>query len=159
MQALDAVFNESDALEWADGFEFAPHHVKDGSELFLNHGGDLPSMVRYKQALLAQDRLNAHRVDTWLSVDNPEFDKMMELATTGMPVFRSDDFVPNVGNGCVPQLRATYKIIAPAVHRLLSESTLDKGLAFLLPKEMALSVPGVHLSLNSWAPKQGKLPA
>lgn len=124
--------------------------------MFEDHHGDLTSMVRALQLELACNRLNPHRVKQWLSELNPDYFKMMELATTGMTVFKADDFIANVGNGCIPPLRTTYRQIAPAVHRLLSESTLEKGLAFLLPKELALSVPGVHLSLNSWAPKQGK---
>jgi hypothetical protein len=47
--------------------------------------------------------------------------------------------------------------VQSAVNRLLFENFHQKGLAFILTKETALSIPGLHISPLSWTEKQGKV--
>ena len=74
-------------------------------------------MVKRRLALIASGRLSREGVEKTLRDDNPERDRMLDLAI-GMKVHKPDSFVPN---GCQPRspLRATYSSVSSAVNKML----------------------------------------
>jgi hypothetical protein len=154
--AVNNTFTESDALNWADGFEFPQEGLDNDLAQFLAADGDLEAICRARLEQLAPDRLNMERVNSWLSAGNPEIERMRQLAGTGMPIPVASDFVPNSTTGSYPPLRQTYSRLGSVVNRLLEDSFHAKGLAFILPKDHAVLVNRLHLSVNSWVPKRGK---
>jgi hypothetical protein len=126
-------------------------------QLFQRFGGDVPSMARHRLQELYGARMSRASVDTWLSRDNPERDRLVDLAEQGMPVLVAREFVPNSELGVIPTLRPAYRRLAPVVNRLLFEGFHSRGLAFIVPKKAALTVSGLHLNVNSWVPKAGKV--
>jgi hypothetical protein len=71
-----------------------------------------------------------------------------------MPLLRREGFKAN-GQG-IPTLRKTYISVQSAVNRLLVDNFHDLGLAFILTKSTALSIPDIHFSPLHWTEKQGK---
>ena len=97
-------------------------------------------------------RLNAERV-SMLSSDNPERARLFDLAE-GMRVPLPNGFVPN-GQQIWPRHRARYLKAASAVNKMLM-TTHDRRLAFVLPKDIARTIPGLHISPAHWTTKKGK---
>jgi hypothetical protein len=156
-ELLNSSLTEGDALEWASGFVFPTGPLEADERLFLRFGGDVPSMARHRLQELYSARMNRSRIDTWVSRDNPERGRLVDLAEEGMPVLVAGGFVPNSKLGVIPALRPAYRRLAPVVNRLLFEGFHSRGLAFIVSKEAALTVPGLHLNVNSWVPKAGKV--
>jgi hypothetical protein len=156
ISATSRTFTEDDALHWADNFDFSEAGLAADLEMFLAADRDLKAMAVARLEQLASSRFSRDRVERHLSPENPEWDRMIKLAGEGMPVPLGPEFVPNSTAGALPPLRQTYVRLNSVVNRLLEESFHEKGLAFILPKEQALCVEGLHLSVNSWVPKQGK---
>ena len=114
---------------------------------------DFVAMVRRRLITLEPARLNRERANG-LSVDNPERELDMKLATKGMFVPLPTGFEPN-GQSATAPLRQLYLKVHEAVNRMLAD-TVQRRLAFLLPKDVALRyVPGLHLGTAHWAPKKG----
>lgn len=154
-EQTQATFTESDAVAWADGFVFPPDELLSDERQFAQCGGSLVACAKQRWQQLLPDRLNEDRVQQWLSPNNPEFDRMLLLARDGMPVPVPPDFVPNSAT-VFPPLRNTYRRLASAVNKLLYQSFYSSGLAIILPRSVAIGIAGMHLSVNSWTPKQGK---
>ena len=154
----DLLFNAKDAVAWAGGYT-VPQSVVDSDEgLFRAHLRDFDSMVRRRRAQLRAGRMNPERIHASLSPDNPEIDKLLSLATTGMTVHLPPGFQPNTERDRVnlPKLGQLYSAAAPAVNKMEMEQFHGQRMAFVLTKETALSIPGTHLSPFGWAPKDGK---
>lgn len=156
VQMVLSTFGEREALDWAGDYKLDDKYVKEGLQLYKESGGDLTIMAEKRWTERLPTRLNSDRVKNTLSPKNPDFERVMELATVGMTVFVDPSFISNVGAGHVPPLRQTYRRLAPVIDRLVAESLLEKGLGVILPKAVALKIEGVQLSLSSWTPKVGK---
>lgn len=155
-ELVNSTLTEGDALHWAAGFVFPENVLQEDAQLFLEFAGDVPGMARHRLSQLHEGRLNRARVEAHISPDNPELSRLLSLAEDGMSVPLAPDFVPNVEKGIVPELRQTYRRLAPVVNRLLFEGFHSRGLAFILPKDLALAVPRLHLGVNAWVPKAEK---
>ena len=113
-------------------------------------------MAKRRKKQLSPYRLNRERIEHATRPDNSERNRLLQLADKGMPLLLRPGFCPN-GSGILPPLRRKYVTVQSAVNRLLFENFHQKGLAFILTKETALSIPGLHLSPLSWTEKQGKV--
>ena len=154
IEASDGEYGIAAAVEWAEGYRFPTEMIADSEKCFRAAQLDFTAMVRRRLQVLGPKRLNATRVKG-LRADNPERALMHELATEGMHVPRPEGFKPN-GQGTPAPLRASYMKVHQAVNRMLSD-TVQQGLAFLLPKKMALQfVPNLHLGTAHWTPKKNK---
>lgn len=150
----DEIFHAVDAEKWGNGFLVSEEMVENDENLFEASSRNLTVMTSQRQKELIKNRLNRQRVEAYIHVDNPERDKLLILAD-GMPLFLRPGFKAN-GHGRLPPLRKTYTAVKSAVNRLLVENFHELGLAFILRKETALKIEGIHFSPLHWTEKQGK---
>jgi hypothetical protein len=152
----DEVFSVKEANIWAANFKITDDIVNSDEALFRASMRDITAMARMRKHKLSPNRLNRFRIESSTRLDNPERDRLFRLADTGMPLLLRPGFIPN-GAGPHPPLRRKYVSVSSAVNRLLFENFHQKGLAFILTKETAATIPGLHLSPLSWTEKQGKV--
>jgi hypothetical protein len=119
--------------------------VSSEEALFKASMRDIKVMTTRRQKKLMSNRLNTTRIELYTRIDNPEREKLLLLAKKGMPLLLREGFTPN-GQGILPPLRKTYTTVKSAVNRLLVENFHDLGLAFILTKSTALTIPGIHFS-------------
>ena len=151
------VFTAEDAERWGDKFTIPNNIVESDEALFRASMRDIDVMVNRRKARIHGSRLNPQRVALHVSEKNPEKKKIMQLATSGMPLLLKPGFIAN-GDHTIPPLRKTYLSTKSAVDRLLFENFHQKGLAFILMKKTVMeSVKDVHFSPLSWAEKHGKV--
>jgi hypothetical protein len=152
----DEVYSIKEANIWAENFEISDVIVKKDEALFHASMRDLTTMVRTRKEKLSPQRLNQQRIESFTRRDNPERERLLRLAQKGMPLLLRPGFIPN-GCGAHPPLRRKYVTVQNAVNKLLFENFHQKGLAFVLTKATAQTIPGLHLSPLSWTEKQGKV--
>jgi hypothetical protein len=149
------VFSVKETNIWAADFKITDDIVNSDEALFRASMRDMAAMARMRKQKLSQNRLNRSRIESSTRHDNPERDRLFCLADTVMPLLLRPGFIPN-GAGPHPTLRRKYASVISAVNRLLFENFHQKGSAFILTKETAATIPGLHLSPPSWTEKQGK---
>ena len=115
-ERVQATFTENDALGWAQGFAFPAEVLAADAALFASHHESIEACATARRTELQPGKLNASRVDQWLSSDNPEFSRMLHLAEKGMPVPVPPDFESNSTTG-FPPLRNTYRRLSSTVNR------------------------------------------
>ena len=152
----DEIYSVKEANIWAANFEISNDIVNSDEALFRASMRDLATMVKLRKKKLSPNRLNQERIENFTRPDNPERSRLLRLAQKGMPLLLRPGFIPN-GCGPHPPLRRKYITVQNAVNKLLFENFHQKGLAFVLTKATALSIPGLHLSPLSWTEKQGKV--
>jgi hypothetical protein len=152
----DGLFGEKEAVDWADGFSIPEEAVRHDESLLRSAGLDFDAMVRRRLKDLAGQRLSRQRVESCISKENPERDKLLRLAETGMPLLLDPDHVPN-GVGKWPKLRRAYQAVASAVDKMFFENFHAKGLAFVLTTATVRTiVKDCGLFPASWCPKAYK---
>ena len=151
----DNVYTAKDAEEWGNNYEIPDSWVESDEALFKASMRDINVMAARRQKKLIDDRLSVSRVQLHTHADNPERNKLLLLAEKGMPLLQREGFKAN-GQGILPPLRKTYTSVKSAVNRLLVENFHDLGLAFILKKSTALTIPNIHFSPLHWTEKQGK---
>jgi hypothetical protein len=151
----DEVYTARDAEEWGNHYKVPDELVNSDEALFRASMRDIKVMAKRRQHQLLSKRLNSSRVNLHTRPDNPEREKLMHLAEKGMPLLLREGFKSN-GQGKLPPLRKTYISVKSAVNRLLVKNFHELGLAFILTKETALTIPDIHFSPLHWAEKQGK---
>lgn len=149
-------YTEWDANQWAENFIMPPDVAEGDAALLRSHGGDLAKAAKARQEQLAHNRLSKWRVEEGISVANPDYERMMGLAVDGMIVDLDPEYVPHAVDQW-PRLSGTYQRVSHAVDRLFYESFVQRGLAFILPKEVVRTLrPQVVLGNADWAEKAGK---
>ena len=151
----DNVYTAKDAEEWGNSYEVPNALVQSDEALFKASMRDINVMAARRQKKLIGNRLNVSRVVLHTRADNPERNKLLLLAEKGMPLLQREGFKAN-GQGILPPLRKTYTSVKSAVNRLLVENFHELGLAFILKKSTALTIPDIHFSPLHWTEKQGK---
>jgi hypothetical protein len=151
----DNVYTARDAEEWGNKYKVPDSLVQSDEALFKASMRDINVMAARRQKKLISNRLNVNRVQLHTHADNPERNKLFLLAEKGMPLMLRETFKAN-GNGKLPPLRKTYTSVKSAVNRLLVENFHELGLAFILTKATALTIPNIHFSPLHWTEKQGK---
>ena len=164
-EATDHNFVAKEAQEWAEGFTVPAEYVAEDEGDLIRLNFDIEALVRERFRRVADDRLNADRVQNVLSPDNPDRQKMLELATVGITVHVDPAFVPNTAphaTGILPPFSKGYLSAPNAVNKCEVELFREPGLALivhteLLPKILCCApLVWPHLSKYSWAPKHGK---
>ena len=151
----DNVYTAKDAENWGDNYKVPDSLVKSDEALFKASMRNINVMAARRQKNLIGNRLNTNRVKLHTRADNPERNKLFLLAEKGMPLLQREGFKAN-GKGKLPPLRKTYISVKSAVNRLLVENFHELGLAFILTKATALTIPDIHFSPLHWTEKQGK---
>jgi hypothetical protein len=142
----DTQYVMADALKWAldrDGVPFrVPQEAIDSDyKLFMAHMRDFGSMAKRRFTQIRASRLNSDRISKVISPDNPDLARLIDLAE-GIRVTTPAMFTPN-GQGVRPKLRKNYLLAHSVVNKLFHDLH-EEGLAFYLPMNVALQVPGCH---------------
>jgi hypothetical protein len=96
---------------------------------------DFDQMMRRRLVKILPKRLNKQRISAVVSVDNPDRDRLVDLAD-GIRVTTPSTFVPN-GQGQLPDLRKNYRLGSAVVNKLVHEQHAQ-GLVIYLPREVAV---------------------
>ena len=96
-------------------------------------------------------RLSEARVRTCVMADDPDLERLVELARDGLRVDVHADFMPT---SVPPPFRSLYKRLEGAVNEA-NLKLWEKGLVFLLMTEQAKTIEGIHYSPAHWAVKHG----
>jgi hypothetical protein len=101
IQASNEEYGVAAAVHWAAGYRFPEEMVKSDECCLQAAQLDFVAMVRRRLITLEPARLNRKRANG-LSVDNPERELVMELATKGMFVPLPTGFEPNGQSATAP---------------------------------------------------------
>ena len=150
--SADDEYGESEAIAWAEQFQFPEDiHVRDSNGLRMAHG-NLATYVRARhETMAATGRLSRDSIEAWVPLDDPDRDRLLDLVD-GIPIVVDEAFQPNLAP---PPLREKYIRVSPAVNRLMYD-LWSNGLVFIIPTAEAILIPGIHFSQTHWAPKKGK---
>eukprot|EP01041_Mallomonas_annulata_P009830 gene9830-20447_t len=152
VKAEDLVYNNINAVEWAEDFHFPPSVAdrdwKDLEEFSFN----LSALVEHRHSLVRPQRFNRDRFNCW---NDPEERDQLESLVDGM-VIHHPPFPSFYPSGKPQALRKTYRDVAPAVNRMVFDLH-KKGAVLILPTDKLIrAVPDLHYSVTSWATKKGK---
>jgi hypothetical protein len=128
--------------------------IEQDLQKFRSTKGDFPTMVSTAQAALASSRLSKERV-ILLRRNNPELARMLFIAE-GMTVPKPTGFVPS--GSLYDRYRKhskTYLDAAAAVDKMLF-AVHEEQLGFILPSEVAVTIPCIHYGEPSWTDKKDK---
>ena len=143
-----------EAVKWAEGFKIPEAAIAHDYGLLRAAGLNFDKMVEIRFRQLLSSRLNHARIDEAISADNPDRDKLYDLAN-GMQVPVPTGFIPN-GQSERPKMRQKYKMAHTAVNKM-NHDTWKDHLAFYLPLSEARNlVLGCHLSPAHWTSKKDK---
>jgi hypothetical protein len=152
IEAQDLVYNKTQAVEWADGFEFVPSVWEKDWEDLERLDFNLSELVKERNSIQKPFRFNQERLSNWSGASDL---KELQSLVEGMkihcplpPVFQPSE---------KPQrLRKTYLDVAPAIHKMIYDLH-QKGAVLILPTSKLVNViPDLHYSVTSWATKKGK---
>jgi hypothetical protein len=154
-QIADMTFGEEEAVSWGDNFRIPPLIVRQHEKEFETCGFNLKKMVQRFKGKIMGNRLSVKSVESVLSIDNPEREKM-KLLVKGMPLYPPQEFSPN-SQGTLPSVSRIYGKVSSAVDRMIWEDFISKGLGVVLPKDTVTQhVKCFHLNKLSWTSKVGK---
>ena len=104
-------------------------------------------------------RLNPERVWKWVSPENPDFERVLDMATNGVQIPTPPGFVPNVSeNGPgIPTPNPQNHKVGAALRKMIVKGFREPRLCFVTTEATARRlVPCFHCSPAVWAPKDGK---
>ena len=143
------------AVSWGGDFEF-PRDIweRDESRL-LSHGNDLCATIRSIHAESRQFRLSLDRISLSTS-DIPDIDPLdilrLQNFAEGVRIFVTEDFTPN----CIrPPLRPMYRRVHSALNKMMLD-LYESGNILIMRTSTLETLPNIHWSPKSWAPKKGK---
>eukprot|EP01041_Mallomonas_annulata_P010888 gene10888-biopygen5275 len=146
-----------DAVQWGRGYEIRADWIRADLDFFHAHGGSLQSMVSARGLELQGTRLSVDRVNSWVSRDNPDRERILHIASTGVPVMVDVDFIANNGINS-PVMSPAARPAKQAMQRMITDLYRESGQGFLVPKSVLQEHPETfHVSRLSWAPKHGKV--
>jgi hypothetical protein len=102
---LDNVFTESAAIESVGSFKIPAAIMEADEELFRTCDRSIIESARVRQAEIRSSRMSEDTVRQYISPDNPECERMIELAAVGMKNEVDPDFVSNYSMEGRPPLR------------------------------------------------------
>eukprot|EP01041_Mallomonas_annulata_P004854 gene4854-9677_t len=85
-----------DAAAWAHVYKLERMWIEADTQL-LSQLGSMVAVAAFRCRLTCSSRLNPDRVHQWVSLDNPDYDSILRLATTGIPLLADPDFKSNMG--------------------------------------------------------------
>eukprot|EP01041_Mallomonas_annulata_P006500 gene6500-13125_t len=143
------VKTSADASTWGANYNIPEELIVEDRELLMRMM-TVRAIAEHKLYVGSRNRLCPERVAHFVSRDNPDYDRILQLATSGMPILTSPSFIPNMGNPCPPVLSPATMLVLSAVQKMMIEG-------ILVPLEvMRASGEQFHVSRHGWAPKHGK---
>eukprot|EP01041_Mallomonas_annulata_P000534 gene534-1019_t len=121
-----------DAAAWAHGYKLERMWVEADTQL-LSQLSSVVAVAAFRCRLTCSSRLSPDRVHHWVSLDNPDYDRILRLAPTGMPLLADPDFKPNMG-APGPLLAGSVLQVLPAVQKMMIEQYRASGQCILLNK-------------------------
>ena len=91
----DGEYDLAAAVKWADGFTIPRTAVDEDVKRLQDAGGCIVTMARRAREERGESQLLPLRVQESLSANNPEWDKMVEFALSGVEVLVAKDYVAN----------------------------------------------------------------
>lgn len=132
----------------------------------ITKAGGLKEAAQERLDKLRSTRLNAGRVRRWVSKENPDRARIMDLASLegGMPIMVPPDFKPNwdsqpqdVRRRTIDPRSKNAKLAEGPLARMVMEDFVLPGLAFCVPVEFAEgNIKGTHEVPPAWAKKHKK---
>ena len=156
---LDNVFTQSAAIESVGSFKIPAAIMEADEELFRTCDRSIIESARVRQAELRSSRMSEDTVRQYIGPDNPEYERMIELAAVGMKNEVDPDFVSNYSIEGRPPLRRKAVRMASVIELLLFEGFIKNGLALVLSLSESLRVKeeGGCFNSNDWTMKQGAI--
>ena len=152
----DSLFGEQEAVEWANGFLIPTLTVGEFELMFAKSNYDIEAMSRNLQTDIQHSRMSKHSVEVSLSLNNPDRDCLIEIASRGMDLLLGPEFEAN-GPQYLPKLASAYHRVSSAVNKMMLEDYVQRGLAFILKKSSCINyLDDFHLSRLSWTSKSNK---
>lgn len=149
-----------EARLWSADFQFPASDLQLDYSDFVQCGHNLAALARLRQDKRAPHRLSVDRIAATFGADGTrvpgllpaDFAHLQRFATHGIDLFLPRTFVrcPRP-----PPLRTKYKLVAPAVNKLV-HAQHSEGTVVLLPLAAALQIPEIHFSAQHWTVKRGK---
>ena len=160
-QASDEYYTMRHAMEWDTTFVIPSEAIVNDSTLFRDCDYDFPKMCRYKQNLLAANRISRHRINSVFGtdgqripgVDLKDIHILLGFADNGITPPVAPSFSPEKDN--VAPLRDRYLKLHHTINKLLFKLYKD-GTMIFLTKDEAYKIPGLHLSPQHHADTKGK---
>ena len=119
-------------------------------DMLIESGGSIESLVEAKQLVARTDRFNSDRCHRWLAED-PEFDKLLELASTGAVVEVDSTFIPvPFPDRERPSHSTLMNCFKKHLYKLWSKG---RGIVFPFDKLSESHLSGVHISPIHWTSK------
>jgi hypothetical protein len=139
-----------------DGVPFSLASVVGTGDLerFQACGSDLVRMTREEHNLSLNKRLSEQRVRTCVPESDPDFGRILRLATQGVDILRDPSFR---AENPVPPLRSLYEMVAPAVDQMIYKEWKQRK-CFILPTEVAMAIIGRWYASLHWTKKKGSVP-
>lgn len=155
---VDDIFTESDAIRWADEFEFSQEDLnRDVTILHTQYQGNLLRMVEDQHQLSLTHRLNGNRINEWDPTAEDEDLNILRSLVNGIPVTVDETFIPN---GKPRAVTARYQPLARVVDKLMIELVRSR-MAFLIPTQyLQENTDRLNMDLHytpwGWTAKKGK---
>lgn len=150
-KTCDLIYGAEEAIKWGADFKWPSEVFERDLELARRANFNLSQMVQRHHQSRETDRLSVQRIATWVPLDDPDRDRLMDLVI-GMRVLLSPTFIPN---NTPPPHRKLYLQVSNAVNKILLESWKE-GLVFIIPRSVAGSFSQLHYSPVHWTTKVGK---
>lgn len=141
----DQRFSEATALQWADNFSFPLEVYTTDLNDFIRGGNDLSSLVKLRQEVSREGRLNHSRIIN-LKIAESEWKTRLLSMASGIPILTAPGFIPS---NEPPKMRQKYLRLSPAINKSIYE-LYKKKLVIMLPTLVAKRIEGVHFSSIHW---------
>jgi len=114
-EAEDLDFDDENALVWGKDFTWPLEVGTRDTVRLYQHMMDLRSMTADQHRIASLDRLSIDRIERCVCKNNPDFERIKDLAG-GMRILTSNDFKPN---NKPPPLIKLYVKLAGAVNKMI----------------------------------------
>ena len=134
--ANDLNYTYAHAMDWAteengSPFHFPPESLLSDAEEFINHGGNLESLIKSRQEALLPNRINHDRLDAWPQ-DDPDLPSL-RIIVDGIPMVVDEVFRPNLS----PKISNKSRILEPALCKH-HYKYVEAGIALAIPTQLLL---------------------
>lgn len=154
-QLGSSVFGEDEANTWAEQFSIPISSITADQAIFVACGGNFEQMVKEKRKLVDPLRLSKLRILDYLSPQNPEVSKALDLAEVGIDLCTPPTYA-GVTFSSRPALGRAFQATSPAVERMMFDTYWNRGLAIILTGAEVRKLPSLGLCIAGWTTKLNK---
>ena len=116
-RAADRNYGIEVAIKWGEDFVWDKDVASRDLVKLKRNNYDIGAMTQEHHSNMAKDRLSVERIEAWVSPDDPDRARLVDLAH-GMRVISDDEFAPN---NRAPRQRSLYKRAQKPVNKLFQE--------------------------------------